>query len=306
MDNLCHTLASAALAESGLKRLTRYGTATLLIASNLPDVDALVVLTSVPRFAFRRGWTHGILAQALLPLALAALMWAIGRRWRRHDSTPTHVGWLLAFSYVGLLSHVFLDYLNDYGIRPFAPFDWRWFYGDALAVVDPFMWAFLGGGVWLARRRARPAYACGGLVCAACYVALMLVSAQTARTTVAAAWRESRGDHPTQAVVIPSLPLLPRTFVVESTDRYDVGTLTWWPSRVTFEPTGIPKRDTTPEVRAAREQSVRVRQFLMWSRLPFWTIEPSPYGTRVTLADLRLMSAPVDGAEFQASVVVGR
>src|SRR5687768_13068912 len=109
MDSLCHTLTGAALGEAGLKRLTRYGAATLMIASNLPDVDVLVVLTDVPRFAFRRGWTHGILAQALLPLALASLMFAVGRYQRRDHSASTHFGWLLALSYAGVLSHVFLD-----------------------------------------------------------------------------------------------------------------------------------------------------------------------------------------------------
>ena len=62
MDNLCHTLVGAALAEAGLKRRTRYGSATLMIASNLPDIDVLVFATSTPSVAFRRGWTHGILA----------------------------------------------------------------------------------------------------------------------------------------------------------------------------------------------------------------------------------------------------
>ena len=48
MDNLCHTLVGAALAEAGLKRRSPYGTATLLISANLPDVDALVFFTNTP------------------------------------------------------------------------------------------------------------------------------------------------------------------------------------------------------------------------------------------------------------------
>ena len=41
MDNLCHTLTGAAFAEAGLKRQTRFGSAALMIAANLPDVDVL-------------------------------------------------------------------------------------------------------------------------------------------------------------------------------------------------------------------------------------------------------------------------
>ena len=67
MDNLCHTLIGAALGDAGLKRRTRFGSATLMIASNLPDLDVLVFATGTPSVAFRRGWTHGILADALLP-----------------------------------------------------------------------------------------------------------------------------------------------------------------------------------------------------------------------------------------------
>ncbi len=41
MDPICHTLVGAALAESGLKKRTALGTATLLIGANLPDMDVL-------------------------------------------------------------------------------------------------------------------------------------------------------------------------------------------------------------------------------------------------------------------------
>ena len=79
MDNICHTLVGAAFGEAGLKRQTRFGNATLMIAANLPDVDVLVFATDLPSVAFRRGWTHGMLAQALLPIALTAAMLGVDR-----------------------------------------------------------------------------------------------------------------------------------------------------------------------------------------------------------------------------------
>ena len=36
-----------------------------------------------------------------------------------------HAGWTLLLSYIGVYSHVFLDYLNNYGVRLLTPFDWR-------------------------------------------------------------------------------------------------------------------------------------------------------------------------------------
>src|SRR5688572_18650917 len=118
MDNLCHTLTGAAFGEAGLKQRTRFGNATLMIAANLPDVDVLALVSSTPAVALRRGWTHGVVAQALLPIALTAAVLVVARmRPARHHQPPVRAGWLLLLSYVGVLSHVGLDLLNNYGIR---------------------------------------------------------------------------------------------------------------------------------------------------------------------------------------------
>ena len=324
MDNICHTLTGAAFGEAGLKRRTRYGNATLMIASNLPDIDVFVFLTDTPGFAFRRGWTHGILAQALLPIAFAGIMWTIGRAFRRGEGgeksllrhSPAEAVaeagegglsfvWLLALSYVGVLSHVFLDYLNNYGIRLLAPFDWRWFYGDAVFIVDLFLWTVLGIGIWLARRRDRVIFARGALVFAACYIAIMLVSTGVARGIVADVWRDIRGAEPVRVMVGP-VPVTPftRVVTVDAGDHYDVGTFRWWPISVTFEPMSIPKNDRAPEVARAREQSRLVQGFLVWSRFPVWSISPTSGGSQVTVIDLRFTSRPVNGARFQASTIV--
>jgi len=156
MDNVCHTLVGAAFGEAGLKQRTRFGYATLMIAANLPDLDVLVFATDVPSVAFRRGWTHGTMAQALLPVVIATTFYAIGRmRSVRADGVPVRMGWLLLLSYVGVLSHVALDWLNSYGIRLLMPFDGRWFYGDALFVIDPWFWLLVGGAAFLTFSRSK-------------------------------------------------------------------------------------------------------------------------------------------------------
>ena len=142
---------------SASARLKRpFGSATLMITANLPDVDVFVFATSVPSVAFRRGWTHGIVAQVLLPILFAAVMMAIERvRPSRDPSVRARWGWLLLLSYVGVLSHVGLDLLNNYGVRLLMPFSNHWFYGDTLFIADPWLWAALGAGLWLARTRRR-------------------------------------------------------------------------------------------------------------------------------------------------------
>jgi inner membrane protein len=304
MDNFCHTLVGAAFGEAGLKQRTRFGNATLMISANLPDVDVLSFLTDTDPISFRRGWTHGILAQLTLPLACAAVMYAIGRLRPRHDDAepPLHAGWLLLLSYLGVYSHVFLDFLNNYGVRLLAPVDWRWFYGDALFIADVWLWLALGVGIWLARRQRRPAPARAALAFSVCYIAAMLTSAQAARTVVSDTWREARGITP-RALMVGPLPFTPftRAVIVDAGDRYETGTFRWWPTSVTFDPEPIPKNAGHPFIKLARP-SPRIREFLVWSRFPFWTITPETSGgTRVTLTDVRFMGAP---ARFDASIVV--
>jgi inner membrane protein len=45
--------------------------------------------------------------------------------------------------------------MNTYGMRWWLPFDGRWSYGDALFIIDPWIWLALGGAVFLAYRPGR-------------------------------------------------------------------------------------------------------------------------------------------------------
>ncbi len=302
MDNLCHTLVGAAFGEAGLKRRTRFGSATLMIAANLPDLDVLVFATDIPSVAFRRGWTHGTTAQLLLPVALTAVMWAVGRICpARDDRTPIHVRSLLLLSYAGVLSHVALDWLNTYGVRLLMPFDGRWFYGDALFIIDPWLWLALGAGVWIARRRGGPVPARRALVVAALYIATMCVTAGLARDVVLDEWRTARGAEPLSLMVGPN-PITPfrREVIVDAGAHYEAGTFDWFPARVTFASGRVPKNDHDPRLAQAHE-APQIRGFLVWSRFPFWTFEAVPGGTRVTVGDMRFVGR---GSPFVQSVIV--
>ena len=159
MDNLTHTLVGAALSKSGVERITPLATATLVVAANAPDVDMLSY-TQGQWFAlsFRRGLTHGIPALIVLPWVVAGMMtvWDIGVRRRRHPALPpTRFSALLLISYVGVLTHPVLDWMNTYGMRWWLPFDGRWSYGDSLFIIDPWLWLLLGAAVALAWPRSR-------------------------------------------------------------------------------------------------------------------------------------------------------
>jgi inner membrane protein len=160
MDNLAHTLAGAALGQAGLRKKTGLGMATLMIAANLPDIDAVAMFLDRGSLYFRRGWTHGPIALAVLPILLALIMqafdrWQARRGKRPAARAPVRFGGLLGLAYIGIVSHVLMDFLNTYGIRCLMPFSERWFYGDALFIIDLWIWSALGLGLWLSRRRER-------------------------------------------------------------------------------------------------------------------------------------------------------
>src|SRR5204863_1031304 len=155
--------------------------------------------------AFRRGWTHGVLADLFLAPILTAIVVSIARRRGRRDVRP---GTILALSYLGVLLHVSMDLLNNYGVRLLMPFSQRWFYGDVLFIVDPRLWVILGAGIWLARYRRAPNWSRASLALATVYVLAMLVGARAARADIVDRWQQVQGQPP-RALMVGPTPVTP-------------------------------------------------------------------------------------------------
>lgn len=159
VDNLTHALVGAAIAKAGAERSTPLATATLVIAANAPDIDVLSYARGEYfALAFRRGITHGWLAIVLLPVLITGMIlgWdRLIRRRRNPTARPARAGPVFALSFVGVLTHPTLDWMNTYGMRWALPFDGSWSYGDALFIVDPWIWLALGGAVFLASNVSR-------------------------------------------------------------------------------------------------------------------------------------------------------
>jgi inner membrane protein len=157
MDPLAHTLVGATLAETGLKKTTPLAATTLILGANAPDLDFFIGLVD-PDYSLhlRRGITHGVLAMVVLPLVLTGLMVALGRfRSARGKAPPPRPGVLLGLALLSVLTHPTLDWMNTYGVRLLMPFDGRWFYGDALFIVDPWVWLLAASALVLATTRSR-------------------------------------------------------------------------------------------------------------------------------------------------------
>lgn len=148
-----------ALAAAGLRRATPLAATALFMGANAPDVDVFAGFgPEFEQFAFRRGWTHGVLALAWWPFLLTGVLlgwdrWV--RRRRKLGAAPARAGPLLKLTALAVLTHPTLDWLNNYGLRWLMPFDDRWFYGDALFVIDPWFWLSMGGAAFLTFSQSR-------------------------------------------------------------------------------------------------------------------------------------------------------
>ena len=298
MDNLCHTLAGAALGEAGLKNRTAWGVGTLLIASNLPDIDVAVFATDTLAMSFRRGWTHGVLSLAILPALFAGVMLV----WNRFvGKNKANIGGLLLLSYLATWLHVFMDWLNSYGVRLLMPFSNRWFYGDALFIVDPILYGIFGAAILWSRARtarqqpspSRPAR--WGLVAAGIYVSLMLASNAWARAEVQRGLERAGRPADTRFMVTPLLANpFRREVIIDTGDRYEKGLL-WFEPSPHFRPTGygVDVQASHPAARLAA-QTPLFQSYLRWSRFPFYIVDPAPEGVLVSINDFRY-SAGVGG-----------
>lgn len=60
---------------------------------------------------------------------------------------PVRWGMLYVLALVALLSHLLLDYTNNYGLRPFFPFNDHWYAASIVFIFDPWMFAMLLGAL---------------------------------------------------------------------------------------------------------------------------------------------------------------
>jgi inner membrane protein len=52
-------------------------------------------------------------------------------------------GWLYLTALLSALSHLLLDWTTSYGVRPFFPFNPRWYAGSFVFIAEPVLWALL-------------------------------------------------------------------------------------------------------------------------------------------------------------------
>jgi inner membrane protein len=277
----------------GLKRLTPRAMPALIISANLPDIDSFFApLFGAEPIAVHRGFTHGVGGWFTMPfLALAIIL--IWERLRPGKEGPIKLGGLLLACFLGTLSHPALDFLNTYGTRIAEPLNHKWYYGDTLFIMDPWIWLMLILGLeysWRAERLGRnwqqPAiWAFGALLG---YVGLN--AAISARAVAVTRPLVERVTTP-RMIVAGEVPLtfwkrkmIWRGDGIGGTGTYNPldGLNSAW-----IDPTITPLNLDDPRLAAALKESKRVRGFLFWSRMPM----VQKQGGRAYLTDQRFFEA---------------
>lgn len=120
MDNVTHTLAGITMANAFFRdRLGPETVPVLAIASNWPDIDALVMFSRDPAaILMRRTFGHSLI---LLPFLAAGLAYLLKRFYPRLSFST-----LLALCVLGMAVHLLFDLINSFGAVLLWPLSfWR-------------------------------------------------------------------------------------------------------------------------------------------------------------------------------------
>ncbi len=302
MDNITHTLVGVTLANGFYRsRVGKAAVPILAIASNLPDLDALVVLSGDPRSVLlRRTFGHSLL---LLPLWVLLLAWIFRRIYPRLSFRSIFV--LCA---VGAGVHLLFDLVNSFGVVLLWPVSqWR----PELATVfilDLTLTGLLALPLLLcvpkSRRGSLPGLSRVAIVAVAAYLLFCGGNRWLAERALA---REmaSLSSAPSFSYVFPE-PLGPHRWrgVVRQGDTYHLSLIHSLSGRV--EARGdVATSPGDPAVRAvlASGPGIRLQRFF---KAPVWEVAQHNPGARVTASDLRFRSLvlkrdPVFVFAFQVS-----
>lgn len=147
MEPVTHFLTGACMGRAGLNRKTALATLTLTLAAEAPDLDVIGRFRG-PAFGFahHRGFTHsflGVPLDALVVVGVVYLVWRLRGRKTADPKIPPRWGLLFFYACLSGLSHILLDFTNNYGVRPFWPFSEKWYSWDIVFIVEPVMLVLL-------------------------------------------------------------------------------------------------------------------------------------------------------------------
>ena len=300
MDNLTHTAAGLFMSRAGLNRWTPQASAILMLAANAPDIDVVSALGGpVSYLHFHRHLTHSLVAMPVVAILCVLLVRVVSRK---------PVRWLGAFAgaFIGVASHLALDYTNGYGIRLLLPFSQTFYRLEWTNVIDLWIWAvfllalaapflarLVGSEISSSSRGTRypslgwPVFA---LVFMTLYIGARSVFHARAIGELQSRIYQDAAPLRTAAVPDATNPLRWRG-IVETQDFYalvDVNLAgTFDPSRARI----VHKAEMDPAIESAKRTET-FQVFLRFSEFPQWSVSPNEERENakvVSATDMRFM-----------------
>jgi inner membrane protein len=144
MEPVTHFLTGACLSRAGFNRKAAYATLAMTLAAEAPDIDVFWGLRGpVAAFQHHRGITHTFIGAPVIALVTVGIVWLIHRWRKKPPAVAPRWGLLWLFSLIAALSHLLLDYTNNYGLRPFFPFNPHWYALSIVFIFDPVIFLLL-------------------------------------------------------------------------------------------------------------------------------------------------------------------
>jgi inner membrane protein len=325
MEPVTHFLTGACLGRSGFNRITAYATLTMVLAAEAPDIDLVWGLRGpVAEFQHHRGITHTLLGAPFMALLITGIIW-LWHRWRtrgvgnhardtagsqsnRRGAPQVRWGWIWLLALTADMSHLLLDWTNNYGLRPFFPFNPHWYSGSIFFIFEPVFFA----GLLLAllmpailgladreigvRRTMFPGRAWAILALAVGVVLGCWRWAEHDRALELLARQNYQNEPGLKSTVSPYPGDVFQWFgVVETRDFYQTGILNTRTNTFTSEaPDNLYYKQPQNQAILAAKRSGLGLAFLDWSSYPyvvqtatFDTLDGGAYYTQVRFEDLR-------------------
>jgi inner membrane protein len=314
LEPITHFLTGACMGRAGLNRKTALATLTLTLAAEAPDLDVLGRFRG-PAFGFahHRGFTHsflGIVLMAAVVVGFVYLVWRLRGRRLTNPNLPPRWGVLFLYACIAGLSHILLDFTNNYGVRPFWPFSEKWYSWDIVFIFEPVMFSCLLLGLIVpsffalidreigARQRGPRGRISATLALIAVVLLWTVRDFEHRRAVNALAARTYQGADPARVSAYPSLTDPFHWYGVVETSNFfvlapvnslrpevDPGTADDSKLEIRYKP------EETPITLAAK-RSYLGRVYLDWAQYPITQTETLGEGYIVHFQDLRFVQLP--------------
>ena len=313
MEPVTHALMSLAIARAAQKRLPRFGTAMIVAAGVVADLDFVSYISGPGGFLrFHRTVLHSLLGTALMVCAIAWAFFVAAKKIPAKPtpnlklSPPPQFKAAIIFCAIGAAGHLLLDLASGVGVQLLWPFHSEWFAWDILTNLDPWILVGLIAGLLLpllfrlisdeiGDRKKKPTGVAAAIVTLSLLFAYMGVRAAfRGQATALLLSREFHKREPLSAGSFPysTTPFEWRGVVMtdNTAELVDVSTgaeKDFDPDRsiTRYKPDGSPALEKAQSTAAAE-------QFLKYARFPIANEARIEDGYRIEIRDLRF--APDD------------